>query len=223
MDNIRLNNDLVAIPDLRNQLRKLRWFVSAFKVHASLVEQETAIQFSIDEGKLNRVFFNWIDSLGSNRQGVDVDLRDFVAFAAGLALRSLIRHNPVTVLNFTATVTPAENGVAQQPKPTYEVWPEGFLCVNFCLSVIAALEEQEFGNVISRIHDDANNSLFWGSFWENVTSDSRLAVPYLDRLLGKEPNWEDPLTVLQRPAMRHALSDQFASNVANNSNHTTNR
>ena len=207
MEHIRLNDDLMAIPELRNRLRKLRWFVSAFRVHTRLVEQETGMRFTIDEGRLNNVFFDWIDTLMSNRRGVEVDLRDFVCFAAGLALGSLVRHAPVNVAGSEDTThrDADTTELARQIRTRAEVWPAGFLYVNFCLSVIAALEEQEFGRIISSVDDQASDNLFWGSLYENVSADSRLGVPYLDMILGKKPNFDDPVQVLYRPAMQKAL------------------
>lgn len=206
MENIRLNNALQAIPDLRKRLRKLRWFISAFGVHANLVEQEIGVEFAIDEGRLNDVFFDWTDSLGDNREGVETDLRDFVAFAAGLALGALVRHDPARPVDADQTRPPIDLWSSNRTEVNADVWPAGFLYVNFCLSVIAALEEQEFGRTLSRIHDDASDPLFWGSLYENVSADSRLAVPYLDLILGKEPNFDEPHQVMKRLAMQRALA-----------------
>jgi len=200
-ENIRLNSDLVAIPHLRDRLRKLRWFVSAFKVHTSLVEQETGIEFAIDEGKMNRVFFDWIDSVDANRHGAHVDLLDFVRFAAGLALTSLAYNDPVSAERRRAPMASAGSVVSPSLELDHDIWPSGYLYVTFCLSVIVALERQEFGRVVSRLHEDARDSAFWGSLCENISADSRLAVPYLDRLLGKTPNWELPDSVMDRAAM----------------------
>ena len=210
MPNIPLNSDLVSIPHLRDRLRKLRWFVSAFKVHTSLVEKESGTVFVIDEGRINRAFFDWTDTLAHSREGVEIDLPDFVVFAAGLALTSLVHHDPARpdpahpVLERTAE-TLADDTVASIVtaglRPDRTVWPSGYLYVTFCLSVIAALERQEFGRVLSRVHEEATDPLFWGSLCENVGADSRLAIPYLDRLLGKEPNWEQPERVTARAAM----------------------
>ena len=106
--NIRLNSDLVAIPKLRDRLRKLRWFVSAFKVHTALVEQETGLRFTIDEGRLNAVFFDWVDLLGARRRGLELDVPDFFVFAAGLALTCLARHDPASVDDSEDTVSVVE-------------------------------------------------------------------------------------------------------------------
>ncbi len=203
MESIRLSNDLRAIPELRVRLRKLRWFVSAFKVHTSLVEQEIQQQFIIDEDRLNHVFFSWVGTVDTNREGADIDLKDFIIYAAGLALASLIRHSPARV--HTDSTTPIKYQPIANPKTIHEVWPEGYLYANFCYSVIAALEEQEFGRVISHLHDDAKTTIFWGSFWENSTERSQLALPFLDKMLGKQPNWDLPMVMLERPAMQAAL------------------
>jgi len=229
--NIRLNSDLVAIPKLRDRLRKLRWFVSAFKVHTALVEQETGLRFTIDEGRLNAVFFDWVDLLGARRRGLELDVPDFFVFAAGLALTCLARHDPASVDDSEDTAQETdrhadrderENGPTASDtvgggadsyvldpnlKPDPVVWPSGYLYVTFCLSVIAALETQEFDRVVSRVHEEASDPVFWGSLCENISADSRLAVPYLDRLLGKTPNWEHPDAVLERAAMRRAVLD----------------
>jgi|GEM_PF-704200 len=217
--NIRLNSDLVAIPRLRDRLRKLRWFISAFKVHTGLVEQETGKRFTIDEGRLNAVFFDWVDLLGARRKGMELDLPDFIVFAAGLALTCLARHDPISVntgggdIEDDAPPPPDPDSYVLDPNltPDPDVWPAGYLYVTFCLSVIAALETQEFERVLSRVHEEASDPVFWGSLCENISADSRLAVPYLDRLLGKPPNWEHPDAVLERPVMRQAVRDRLAA------------
>jgi len=198
---LQLNSDLVAIPDLEERLRKLRWFVSAFKVHTSLVEHETGLELTLDEGALNRVFFTWTDSLDWSKQGAATDRADFIVFAAGLALRALVQHDPAHAGRHRRSARNGAPVVATDLAFDPELWPSGYLYVTFCLSVLAALEVQRFGDVVSRMEEDVRDTVFWGSLCENVSADSHLAIPYLDRLLGRQPNWDRPDAVMERPAM----------------------
>ena len=207
-ENLQLDSDLVAIPDLEERLRKLRWFVSAFKVHTSLVERETGTGFALDEGALNRVFFTWTDSLDWSKHGAGADRADFIVFAAGLALRALVQHDPAQPDRQRRPDRGGAPVIAPDLAFDPDLWPGGHLYVTFCLSVLAALEMQRFGEVVSRMEEDVRDPVFWGSLCENVSADSHLAIPYLDRLLGRQPNWDRPDAVMERPAMIAAAANR---------------
>ena len=83
-------------------------------------------------------------------------------------------------------------------------WPEGFLYTNFCVSAIAAVYEQEFGEApaIDKCADDLRT---WWSYRENASEMPAYAVAFLDRFLGGEPNWLLPDDPHSRPAIVEAL------------------
>jgi hypothetical protein len=131
-----------------------------------------------------------------------VDRADFVIFAAGLVLRELIRQEPAKVAE--RGLQPPLSSVGPEMTDIVDFWPEGFLYTNFCVSAIAAVYEQEFGETpaIDKCADDLRT---WWSDRENVAEMPAYAVAFLDRFLGAEPNWLLPDDPRSRPAMVEAL------------------
>jgi hypothetical protein len=131
-----------------------------------------------------------------------VDRADFVIFAAGLVLRELIRREPAKVAERGLKPPPA--GVDAEMADIVDFWPEGFLYTNFCVSAIAAVYEQEFGEApaIDKCADDLRT---WWSYRENASEMPAYAVAFLDRFLGAEPNWLLPDDPRSRPAIVEAL------------------
>ena len=111
-----------------------------------------------------------------------------------MVLRELIRTNPVVARRCAQLKTDAPSDGSKETDAIAAFWPEGFLYVNFCLSAMVAVEEQEFGEARS-LGERALNLQLWWSFRENVQEDANLAIPFLDRMLGLEPNWTFPTSV----------------------------
>jgi len=195
---LEFKNELALMPDLRHRLRQLRWFRATFRANARAVTAHYGTRFHIDEAKLTRVFFDWVEMVEARKDFARVDRADFIIFSAGLALKELIRQAPVRV------VADAEPKI--QDDATARIvhfWPEGFLYTNYCVCAIAALFEQEFGRTpeLSRCADDLRT---WWSYRENTQEMPAFAVAFLDLFLGSEPNWIAPEIVESRPAMREA-------------------
>lgn len=129
-----------------------------------------------------------------------VDRADFIVFAAGLVLRELIKQAPAREISGLTQLTETDQNAG-----TLEIirfWPEGFLYTNYCVSVISAVHEQEFGSAPS-IDKCADDLRTWWSYRENVTEMPAYAVAFLDRFLGAEPNWITPDRAQSRQAMVH--------------------
>ncbi|HEY6630758.1 MAG TPA: hypothetical protein VIZ90_04830 [Rhizobiaceae bacterium] len=199
---LRFKDELALMPDLRHRLRRLRWFRLTFRSHARLVASSYGLRFEIDDAKLTKAFLDWVEAMETKKGLAKVDRADFVIYAAGLVLRELIRQQPATVVERGLKPPPAATN--SEMADIADFWPEGFLYTNFCVSAIAAVYEQEFGEApaIDKCADDLRT---WWSYRENASEMPAYAVAFLDRFLGAEPNWllpDDPHT---RPAIIQAL------------------
>lgn len=192
-------NELALVPDLGHSLRQLRWFRATFRNNARSVGQRYGLRFDIDEKKLTRVFLDWVEIVNARKAYARLDRADFIVFAAGLALKELIRQAPARL----ATPIPADG--AQAMPEVVRFWPEGFVYTNFCVCAIAVVFEQEFGTA-PKLDACADDLRTWWSYRENTTEMPGYAVAYLDRFLGAEPNWLAPDMPEERSAMRRALS-----------------
>jgi hypothetical protein len=199
---LRFKDELALVPDLRHRLRRLRWFRLTFRSHARLVTATYGLRFEIDDAKLTKAFLDWVEVMETKKGFAKVDRADFVIFAAGLVLRELIRQQPAKVVERGLKPPPA--GTDPEMADIVDFWPEGFLYTNFCVSAIAAVYEQEFGEApaIDKCADDLRT---WWSYRENASEMPAYAVAFLDRFLGAEPNWLLPDDPRSRPAIVEAL------------------
>ncbi|ODT02556.1 MAG: hypothetical protein ABS58_17410 [Mesorhizobium sp. SCN 65-20] len=191
-------NEMALVPDLRHRLRQLRWFRATFRNSARAVTARYGIGFEIDEKKLTRIFLDWVEIVNAQKSYARLDRADFIVFAAGLALKELIRQAPVRVAGSAAAA-----GSEEAPE-IVRFWPEGFVYTNYCVCAIAAVFEQEFGKTpaLDACADDLRT---WWSYKENTAEMPGYAVAYLDRFLGAEPNWLAPDLPEERSAMRRAI------------------
>lgn len=167
---------------LRKSAQRLRWFVDAFERQMENTETQTGNSFSIDRGALAQVFAEWLKAFEAQKPSQDEDKLAYVGFAAGLMLRTLIKHKPVTLLGRP------EN--ADESNPAY-FWPEGYLYVAFCLNVRGLVLETDFH---FEQHPSAalQETRTWWTFRENVHEDPSLAIAFLDLFAGDEPEWTVP-------------------------------
>ncbi|WP_378941778.1 hypothetical protein [Mesorhizobium sp. ANAO-SY3R2] len=202
-------NELALVPDLGHRLRQLRWFRATYRNSARAVTARYGIRFDIDEKKLTRIFLDWVEIVNAQKSYARLDRADFIVYAAGLALKELIRQAPTRVI-----ATPAAGAAAPELSipEIVRFWPEGFVHTNFCVCAIAAVFEQEFGTTpeLAACADDLRT---WWSYRENTAEMPAYAVAYLDRFLGAEPNWLAPDAPEERSAMQRALSVQPKPNA----------
>ncbi|MBZ9967893.1 hypothetical protein LB561_07530 [Mesorhizobium sp. B292B1B] len=203
-------DELALMPDLRHRLRQLRWFRATFRGSAKVVSDTFGVRFEIDEARLTRAFLDWVEIMEAQKRFAAIDRADFIVFAAGLVLRELIRQAPAREVSGLSHLVESEQNAG-----TLEIvrfWPEGFLYTNYCVSVISAIYEQEFGSAPS-IDKCADDLRTWWSYRENVTEMPAYAVAFLDRFLGAEPNWITPDRAQSRQAMQRALGSARASDA----------
>ena len=132
-------------------------------------------------------------------------VRDFLAgFAAGLMLRTLIQHKPVSLVTRPAG--------ADESNPAY-FWPEGYLYVAFCLNVRGLVLQTDFHSE-QNPSDSLNETRTWWSFRENVQQDPSLAIAFLDLFAGDEPDWSVPELFRTGRALRLAERFYARENIA---------
>jgi hypothetical protein len=137
---LELRQEFAGEPDLRHQVRRLRWFKKSFRRDAWLIAQHHAVELTIEDRRLTEVFLNWIEAFNRQKIHASLDRRDFTLFAAGLLLREFIKTRPVSARS--RQTTPAEASIVS-------FWAEGFLYTNYCLNVLSAVVQQEFGESLS--------------------------------------------------------------------------
>lgn len=206
-----LHNTLTSLPDLRHRLRQWRWFRMAFHRHAGEVRATFGIGHDIDDVALARAFFNWLEALDGARTHSRIENSDLVVFAAGMLLRELLRESP------------AENRAGGLPAPLPEgpaelvdiarFWPEGFLYASFCIFGTMAVEEQETGEPAA-VADCIEDIRFWWSFKENAAEMPSLAIPFLHRMVGREPNWVMPETPTANLALLNTARRSGGGSIA---------
>lgn len=201
-------DELVRVPDLRHRLRQLRWFRMAFRKNAALITQHYDYHFVIDDTKLTRAFLNWIETVERQKSYAEIDRKDFIIFAAGMALKELIVEAPVKVRGHP------KDGALHRPemRDIIAFWPEGFLYTNYCVGAIAAIYEQEFATAPT-IDKCAEDLRTWWSYRENVAEMPAYAIAFLDKFLGAEPNWVMPNLASARSAIRRATIEAKTSDT----------
>jgi hypothetical protein len=182
---------------LRKSAQRLRWFVDAFERQVTNTESQTGNSFMIDGGILAQVFGEWLKAFEAQKPTRDQDKPAYVGFAAGLMLRTLIKHKPVSLVH-------RPDG-ADDSNPAY-FWPEGYLHVCFCLNVRGLVLETDYHSE-QRPSDALNETRIWWSFRENVHEDPSLAIAFLDLFAGDEPEWTIP--ELFRTGRVHEIADRF--------------
>lgn len=196
-----------GVGDIRYRVRQLRWFKTTFKQHARLIAQRYGLGYDIDDARLTEAYLNWTEAFSENLGFSDLDRRDFITFAAGLLVRELLRSEPAQGL--VSTSVEARDVSEDATLPIARAWPEGFLYTNYCLCVLHIVLEQE--GVILTLPTLADDLRTWWSYRENVGEDASLAVPFLDLLIGNEPNWYFPASVVSRKAVKLALARDLAA------------
>lgn len=167
---------------VRKSAQRLRWFVDAFERQVKNTETQTDNHFSVDRALMAQVFSEWRQAFEAQKPKHAEDRLAYVGFAAGLMLRSLIRHKPA------ALIKRPDN--ADESNPAY-FWPEGYLYVVFCLNVRGLVLESDFHSE-QHPSDVLNETRTWWSFRENVAEDPSLAIAFLDLFAGDEPEWTMP-------------------------------
>ncbi len=194
---LELAAELASTPDLRHRIRHLNWFRRSFRRDAALIAGQRGLAITIDERRLAEAFLNWIEAFNRQKPFAELDRRDFSLFAAGLLLREFIKARPLAARPATKTEVVGVEG------SIIDFWPEGFLYTSYCLNVLGAVMQQEFGEALG-VAEAAGDLRSWWSYRENVRENPSLAIAFLDQFVGEEPNWRVPDAPESRAAMRRA-------------------
>jgi len=183
-----ISNPPSEVSDLRHRVRRLRWFRESFHDQADELGRRFHFTYTISDRGLVNAFFHWTKAFVQERVDSRANRPDFAIFAAGLMLRELCRADPAR-----------KTGAGQfegliPPEPMARIcqyWPEGFLYVMYCRTLVKTILEQEFAVHTPEvpIFDDLR---VWTSLRENVRDDPNLAIGFFDCFMGLEPNWEFP-------------------------------
>jgi hypothetical protein len=202
-----LGTSLDRVQDLRHRVRRLGWFRESFEKVAGELNARHGCVFLLDDRRLAAAFLDWAEAFAREHGNSKIDRHDFVVYSGGLMLKQLLRAAPATARKRR------EPTQLIPPDPLTEVeafWPEGFLYVHYCLTVVGAILKNDFDEtvVLAPCFEDLR---VWQSFRENVKEDPSLAVPFFDLFLGRSPNWTSPDSVLNRRVMREAEALAFHS------------
>jgi hypothetical protein len=180
-------------PDLVHRVRALSYFKRHVTLGVAEIARHHGLVARFDDSLAAKVFVRWIEALVAQKAYSEIDRRDYIAFGAGMLLRTLIELQPIHV----SLQRPRKEDESAGP------WPAGILATAYCVSVLDAVLAQEgFDSV--RLTPAAEDAAIWQSFRENVTEDPRLAIPYFDLFIGNEPNWIQPTWARARFAQQSA-------------------
>jgi hypothetical protein len=180
-----LKPEMLNQAGLAERAKRFRTVASSFHRNAELLLTGSTFSFEIDDEALARAFSAWRRSFDELRDQVETDRRDLLIFAGGLMLRELFQHHPIEIKHRGVEV------LKTFPE-AMTTWPEGYVYASYCLSVVAAVIEQEERAALQPAAT-ADERQFWSSFRENVQEDVRTAIGFFDLLCGLTPNWEMPL------------------------------
>ena len=107
-------------------------------------------------------------------------------------LRELLRARPAKMVGANvAKRLPGDSAAA-----ICDFWPEGFLYVNYCVTIVRAILASDFDRTVA-LDPSFTDLRIWESFRENVGADAALAIPFFDLLVGGAPNWTSPTSFRQ--------------------------
>jgi hypothetical protein len=141
---------------------------------------------NINQQALANAFWSWAALLDENSQRESLDRVDFAHFHVGMLLAYAMKQRP---LRFN------------EPDRYLEV----MVMTEWALTLLAAWR-QALGTEPPVVQMDEPGSARWASYVENVTEDAITAVSYLDLFTGREPEWQFPGMIDERPRFRRALT-----------------
>ncbi len=194
------------VPDLVHKVRHLRFFTKHVAHGVRSIGDNDALNAHFDQNKSARVFVDWVQHVNQQKNCASVNRRDYIAFSAGTLLTQMltqkaIETKPQLGLN-AASNTPLD--------AITSFWPEGFIGLSYCLTVLEAIYHQE-GLEPFKLHPSAYDLRAWWSFKENFGENPWIAIAFLDYFIGQRPNWENPSLAAYRPAIQKLSGPEHLS------------
>jgi hypothetical protein len=197
MLDIRTAQHWAASPDSLAQIRTWRWFreavpsvVSDLAVRISTAEQP-ATEAVVEVLPLGRAFWAWVSVLDGLRRYEPLEPEDYAHFASGVLLVYLLRERPLH-------------------------WPgasrsqEVLVLTQTAMTLLSAWRTTLGASALSDQIVEVNDAQ-WSSYIENITENADVAVAYLDFFTGREPRWQLPLILTERPLFARALAERHAT------------
>lgn len=181
---------------IRRAVRRVRWFLASFREHLAGVTARIDRDFRVDEARLTAAFVSWLRAFEAQKHKASDHRVEYVTFAAGLMLRELIHHEPLSA-------RPRQDFVDFERVENF--WPEGYVYVTYCLAVRDAVLEQDF-STRAGTHPFLRDLRTWWSFRENMGEDDNLAIGFLTLFSGEAPDWELPGVFAPKSATGPALA-----------------
>jgi hypothetical protein len=154
-----------------------------------------ALQIEIDDRNFTTAFFAWLDVIVRNADYRRQNELDYFHYVFGVLLRDLLREKAVHVK------TDASTQLRPSPGNIADWWPTGYVLTYFCLGTLKQAVREECAVEVQ----DAvavSEPKVWQSFRENIVEEPGLAIAFLDKFTGLEPNWREPNRITNRPAAR---------------------
>ena len=185
------------VPDLVHRVRHLRFFTRHISHAISSIAEHEALSARFDTSKAAHVFLDWVQHINQHKASAAINRRDYIVFSAGTLLTQLLARKAIDIR--------PQLGAVSAPKTTHDdiiaFWPEGFVGVSYCLTVLDTIFNQE-GMAPFTLQPCAYDLHTWWSFKENFEDNPWVAVAVLDHFIGQTPNWITPSVAASRPAMR---------------------
>ena len=175
-------------PSFLQEVRRWTWCRETFPalMHNLASGHFTKDQPAIDLQALANAFWPWAALLDENSRRESLDRVDFAHFHVGMLLAYAVKQHP---LKFS------------EPDRNLEI----MVMTEWALTLLAAWR-QALGGEAPVIRMGEPGSARWASYVENVLEDPLTAVAYLDVFTGREPEWQFPGMIDQRPRFRQALT-----------------
>lgn len=171
--------------------RKWTWFQEFFA--AALISGSTAVSgAAVDRTALAAAFWRWVGMLDSEARFEKVDPCDFIHYAAGQLLRCVLTERPLRLLDRQRS-------------------EEVRAMTQTVLSLLREWRCALHSEYIQTLELPAECDSLWAGYLEDTAKDSAVAVAYLDKFCGLEPDWMCPQLIVNRPAMRAKLKSRRIS------------
>jgi|GEM_PF-363055 len=201
-ENIVARDLITPVGDLVHRVRHLGFFEDHLASGIRSISAQYGIHAQVDDAAAQKAFFSWIRLLNAQRELADTNRRDYIAFGGGLLLTKLLEHRVISAQQ-------SGNEAHADRQSPIGFWPEGYLAVTYCMTVLDIVLEQE--GFQSFTPSAAMKDLRqWWSMRENCMEDPALALPFFDLMIGNQPNWNAPLFADKRPAIHERLTHSGA-------------